>query len=328
VHYIGYFADNDTIFGSSYDDPDTKTGGTPSRIFVTLNSSESIPANFSGYSNTIDDQFVEGFIEGLVGIKSNESGMIGPLPPEKAYGVSPKIGDEINLTEIYGTTYVLGFLEVKENAPMPIDYVPFLGNGTTTLYTLREDWHYIGEIIDALYPTWTNATVVTAINETLIWMYTTPPDDLDEYFDWTSVDAASGEQIAYPDGKTKIISTDDTEIIISHDLDVGESITVTGLFGQQVAFTVESITSDTINTSYIVDQTTGDKGYQDFNRTTTIARNETRNITVPDIPAGLLEMQLFSFLRNSDPTFKLSFNDLSDKTVKFAVQIVDVYRPS
>ena len=57
----------------------------------------------------------------------------------------------------------------------------FFGDVQTTLYIVRDESHYVGEIVDTYFdvqnlPLWENATVVTKINETLLWKYTTPTE--------------------------------------------------------------------------------------------------------------------------------------------------------
>lgn len=95
VHYIGRYADNGTVFDTSYQYVDNKTGGTPLKVFVTLNSSLEPPE--TGYSQF----FVEGFIEGLEGLEEGEEATIGPIPPEKAYGARG--------VQVDDTFYTLGF---------------------------------------------------------------------------------------------------------------------------------------------------------------------------------------------------------------------------
>jgi len=108
LNYIGRYASNNTIFDTSYNDTETKTGGTPLKVFVTLNSSDI--SSKSGYSTVI-----EGFADGLIGLKENESRTIGPIPPEKAYGVKPIIGDILDLTDLIGVTQIYKIVDIKED---------------------------------------------------------------------------------------------------------------------------------------------------------------------------------------------------------------------
>ncbi|RLI64484.1 MAG: hypothetical protein DRO67_04065 [Candidatus Asgardarchaeum californiense] len=340
VNYIGRYASNDTIFDSSYNDSQNRTGGTPLRIFVNTDPNEAPSSKFGEYSNMVvnktgDEFFVRGFINGLIGMKKGESGVIGPLSPGQAYGVTPKIGDIINLSSFYKATYNLTYnviyeiVDIQENMSMPADYIMDLGNKTTTLYTLREAWHYIGEINNDLYPSpeWKNSTVVTKINETKIWMYTTPPNNLSENFTWIISDINSGMRIQFPENSSSISSINNTTIVITHNPKINSTINVTSsIWGYVDSYTVENVTNDTIITYYT--NSTGNKSYFNFERNTIIPRNSTRNITIEAIPGETLEEYVFSSLRSLDSNFTLSLHPLANQTVYFEVEIVDVHKAS
>jgi hypothetical protein len=162
VHYIGKYASNDSIFDSSYAFPENKTGGTPTKIFATLNITAVPGENYTAYSNMIDDQFIEGFIENLIGMKQGQTKTTASIPAEKAYGVSPKVGDLADLTEyienvygidLEGKNYSYTVFSIKNNSTMPPMYASYFGNITTTIFTVRDNSHYIGEFI-ALYSSW------------------------------------------------------------------------------------------------------------------------------------------------------------------------------
>jgi FKBP-type peptidyl-prolyl cis-trans isomerase 2 len=102
VNYIGRYADNNTIFDSSYQFPENKTGGSPLNIFVTLNKTLAPPEGYESYSQ----QFIDGLMEGLIGLEEGEEATIGPIPPEKAYGDNPaEIGDQFTTTTITASNY-------------------------------------------------------------------------------------------------------------------------------------------------------------------------------------------------------------------------------
>lgn len=335
INYIGRYYSNNTIFDSSYSDPKNKTGGDPVKIFVSLNLSATPTSNFSAYSNKINGEFVEGFIENLVGMKNGQSKTTSPIPPEKAYGVSPKVGDDINLTKYYELYYgielgerkiVYKIIRIQENESMPSDYQQALGNGTTTLYTIREDWHIIGENTEQLFPSWNNATIVTKINETKIWMHTTPPTNLTQNFTWIDYNAITGMRIDYPKNSSSITDITNDTIVITHSPSVNSTILISSAYSQ-VTYTVKSVSATMINTSYSPSQG-GNISYYDFNRTTRITRNTSRNITNSGLPAEFLESYLFQTLRNFDSNFHLSINTLTDKTVYFEIYVVKVYKAS
>lgn len=324
VNYIGRYASNGTVFDTSYSDLENKTDGAPLNIFVSLNASEMPPVGYETYKSGM----IKGFMEGLIGLDEGETTTIGPIPPEKAYGVYPKVGDIINLTEIYGTTAsaVYEISGIQENVSMPDDFVSTYSNVTTSLYVLREAWHYVGEIIETAYPSWDNSSVVTKINETLLWMEITPSTDIDENFTWIEVDVDTGIQTTYPENASSINNMTNETIVVTHNLKVNDTIEVASMFGSMY-YTVENITNDTINASYVVDAG-GNKSYAEFDRVTTIQRNQTQNITYPAFPGEFLEEQLFSYLRVFTSNFSLGYNDLAGKTLNFEVQILEVYKTS
>ncbi len=320
IHYIGRYANNNTIFDTSYDDADNKSGGEPLNFFVTLNSSESPDALYSDYSNSINGEFIKGFIENLIGLKEGENFTTDDIPPEKAYGIKPSEGDIINLSDFGGG--VVKIVRINENAKTPPEWVQFGldPNQTMTIYTLRDESHYIGEYVELNYPSWENSSIVTKINETLIWMRINPPYEIGEKFGW--IDIKGIEPITYPENSTSITNINDTTIVLNHSPSVNESIQVQEGFSI-VSYTVENLTDNKI-IAYI--EESGNKSYKEFNRTTIIERNQTQEIIV-DVPDLSLE-QIFPYVRELDPDFILSLSPLADETVYFEIEIIDIYKAS
>jgi len=320
VNYIGRHASNGTVFDSSYEDVENKTGGIPLQMFVSINSSETPPKY--GYMGII-----EGLAEGLVGLKENDTATIGPIPPEKAYGIRPKVGDILNLTELAGTTYVYKIVKMQENATMPAEIEQYFGNGTTTLYVLREDWHYIGEILTTSpYLSWENSSIVTKLNETLLWIYTSPSNEIGENFTWSEFDISNGETITFPEKSSNLISLNETSIVITHNPQINSTINVVMYGGYYtMSYVIGSVTNQTINASY-VDDASGDTLYKEFDRQITIPRNETQNITM-EIPEEYLEV-LLSQIRDALDNFNLSLDTLAGESLIFDVEIVKVYKTS
>jgi len=332
VHYIGRYVSNDTIFDSSYIDPENKTGGYPIRVFVTLNSSETPPDEYSSYSPLIGDDYVEGFIKGLIGFKTKQIGQIGPLGSEKAYGIKPKAGDIIDLTEMAGTDYILKILEIKENVPMPAELIQYFGDENTTIYVLREESHYIGEVIniysDALgTPIWENASVVTKINETHLWHYTTPIEGLYENITWVFTNLEEGNMINYPTNSTDVTSINKTSFTITHTPSINDTIQYfDNNYPTGIDYVIENIIDDKIITYLDDGSSEENKTIREFARSETIQRNRTQQITT-SFPLEYLEM-LFSFLRTSDSGIIFSLGPLADEKVYFEVEIVEVHKPS
>jgi len=342
VHYISRYASNGTVFDSSYDDVENKTGGTPLNVFVTLNTSESPPDDYLSYFSDPLDAGMDymyyalspigvkgGFIDSLIGLEEGDKETTGFIPPEKAYGVLIKPGDIINFS-LVGIPLEFKVIDIQKNATITEDlkdYYPDLE--TLDLCTLRQESYYIGEVIDR-YSSWINSTVVTKINETKIWTYVTPTTELNENFTWVYLDSETAIQTTYPTNSSSISSINDTTIVVTHSPEVNSTIETAfyyaeyGMFVPGESYTVENISDDKINAS--ITDSEGNKTYYEFSRTVTIQRNETQNITQA-IPWDSLESLLLA-LRFMDDDFSLGLNHLAGETVYFEVEIVKVYKTS
>lgn len=280
VHYISRYSSNDTVFSTSYEDSDAKTGGLPLKVFVHTSYQEYSPTNFSDYYSSIYTAILmqdatyadylatplavkQGFVDALINMSKNESKITDAIAPENAYGTTPEIGDIINLSSL-GYDAELSILEIQENAAVPPEFE--LDIETTTMYILRDESHYIGEIINSIdgvtYSSWPDSSVVTKINDTLIWIYTTPINSIGEDFTWITdtFDLASSTQITttYPLNTSQITTFDDDQIIVTHNPEIGDEITVTytsGFFGfSTYTYKIVELTEDQIVTVEITDQ--------------------------------------------------------------------------
>lgn len=347
LNYIGKYSSNDTIFSTSYDDPVAKTGGAPLKVFV----NDSIIAEpnelFVDYINSplrafSIEEYIElmkspvgtnkGFFEELTNAKINpEDGTFttGDIPPEKAYGISVKMNSLINLTPLSGEWLEYEVVNIQYNEPMPQEIFDIYGDAfgeTTTIFTLGENMHYIGKEVVEKYPNWQGSTIITKLNETKMWMYTTPPDDLEENFTWADIDQETGEKIDYPVNTSSIESINEDTIIIVHNPKKNDTITESiyysmyGMYLTNNTYTVEYIDDDKINISY--DDGTGNKSYKEISRFSTVERNETQDIT-QELAGDILEVQLL-FLRLTEDTFTYSYHPLSDETVYFEIEIVEI----
>jgi len=322
VNFIGRFASNNTIFASSYNDTINKIGGTPLNLFVSTNTSESPPTGYEDYTNLIDDYYVKGLIEGLVGLKEGQEATIGPIPPEKAYGIYPKAGDNFTIPD------------PSSGKDIKIQFVDVTADETTTLFVVRMNYYSPGEKT-TVYLSWENATVVTKINDTKVWMYTTPPEDRITNFTWMSYDPYNYITTIYPENTSSVTSINDTTIIVTHNPQINAVFLIYSEYNSYYNYyygydypypyyyTVVSLTNETINVSY-VDESTGETSYYDFNRTVTIVRNESQDITetytTPDMEYFLSEMKNYYL-----PDLTFSVNTLAGETLIYEVQIVKIY---
>jgi len=318
VNYIGRYASNNTVFDSSYEDYETKSGATPLQIFVTLDPESYPPDGYENYTSG----WIEGFIEGLVGLKEGQTTTIGPIPPEKAYGLYPSVGDKIDISdESLASDMHLEFLDVQKDAAMPEEYIGVLPGNTTTLFILKDLSYSLNQKL-TLYETWKNSTTITKINDTQIWLRTTPPDDKMTNFTWVELDPY-GSEVNYWENKSTVTTLNESKIIVTHTPDIGETLLMSSGY-TDIEYTVVNMTDDKINMSY-----TGYDGnitYMEIDRTETIERNQTQNITY-FWPYEMMDY-VISILTQIDPDFKYSLHPLAGESLLFEVTIEEVQKTS
>lgn len=83
VHYILRYASNDTFIQASYEDMLNRSGGTPLKVFVSLNQSHMPPEK---YAANYSSQMIKGFIEGLIGLEKGKTANF-TVKPRNGYGV-------------------------------------------------------------------------------------------------------------------------------------------------------------------------------------------------------------------------------------------------
>ena len=317
VNYIGRFALNNSIFESSYNDVENKSDGIPINVFISFDLIGEPPEGYEAYSSNL----IEGFMEGLIGLTEGETATIGPIPPEKAYGVKPKVGDVILFP---GQTsndqdLIIDIVGIIENTTMPEEFIGFFGNITTTLYNLRANYSVGDEIL--LYPSWAEDSIVTKVNETMLWTYTTPSEDQRENFTW--VDNISNTE--FWDSASSVTSIDDTTIIVTHSPDIGATMQYSLDISNSITYTVVNLTDDKINVSYL--DNTGNTSYTELNRTIVIKRNVSQ-VTIINYPKEGLE-QLLTYLKFTiNPDLEFSLDPYADLTLLYEIEVVKVYKTS
>lgn len=317
INYVGRLSDG-SVFDSSYNDSENKTGGTPANFFITLDPYATPSDEYSTYMTGI-----EGFIEQIIGLSEGDSLVLDPIPPEKAYGTIPKIGDVINIeNESLGQDINLEFIDIQENVSLPEDYAGFGFADPTTLYVVKDQTHYIGETL-TLYLAWENATVVTKMNDTTIWVYTTPPVDKTTNFTWMDMDPNTGETIRYWENKSSA-EINDTTIVVTHTPDIGEMINLTSDY-YTISYTVVNLTDDKINLSYD-DDMDGNLSYYELDRKITIPRNQTQEI-VYYFPPEFLDYLVNYIFNPLDSSINYNIeHPLSGETLYFEVEIEKIYK--
>ena len=118
VHYIGRYASNDTVFSTSYDDAEAKTGGTPLHVFISDNESAAPPEDYTDYYTNIfsflmdqDTTYLDylaspfaikqDFYQYLIDMEEGETKTTEVLQPEDAFGLEPNIGDNFAVNKTF-----------------------------------------------------------------------------------------------------------------------------------------------------------------------------------------------------------------------------------
>ena len=354
VHYIGRYASNDTVFSTSYDNAETKTGGTPLHVFINDNGSASPPVDYSEYYTNISSFLMssdttyldyltspfsikQDFYQYLIGMKEGETKTTELLQPEDAFGLKPDIGDSFAVNETFlGYPIEMDFsiLDIQENQTVPAEYG--LDVNTSTFYVLRDNSYYLDQVMSAngtTYSSWDDSTKVSAINDTTIWLYTTPTTAVGENFTWivNEYDGYYSITTTFPTSTSAITSMNNSTIVVTHTPQVGNEIVVDTLlemynYQYDTTYTVVNVTDDKINTSYPTDDE-GNISYFEFDRTETIQRNVTQDIT-SSAPGQILEEQIFLILRAIDENFTVSLSPLADEEVYFEFIVEEVYKTS
>jgi hypothetical protein len=268
VNYIGRYASNGTVFDSSYEDAENKTGGIPLQMFISINSSETSPKY--GYTGII-----EGLAEGLVGLKENATATIGPIPPEKAYGAKKLgIGDtfstinlalEVNQT-VQVTNLTSNFISLKWIN------VETLGKFTMPQMILKNLSSMDQSEMITIPPPhsiWENSTEIINITDETVTVKTTPTasENLSETLKPIQ-HGITDIMFIFPDATTA--TWNETTITITSSPEIDKSYQYsqdTGMgYVMNMTFTIEAIVNDTINISVMYEDSE-EKIYQEVNST-------------------------------------------------------------
>jgi len=168
----------------------------------------------------------------------------------------------------------------------------------------------------------------------MIWLYTTPTTAVDENFTWivNVYDGYYSITTTFPTNTSAITSMNNSTIVVIHTPQVGDEIVVDTLlemysYQYDTTYTVVDVTDDKINTSYPIDEEGINVSYFEFDRTETIQRNVTQDIT-SSAPEQILEEQIFLILRAIDENFTVSLSPLADEEVYFEFIVENVYKTS
>ena len=338
LEYIGRYADNNTIFDSSYDDVENKTGGQPLKVFVTLDENALPPVDYrANYSSSI----ITGLMEELPGLKLGETYTIGPISPEKAYGAKKlKVGSIFNTSTFAINTLDQSLslnqtLQVTKLNDIVIN-LKWVDIDTTHKFTMPQI--LLGNLSSSVqedmitipppYFIWENASEILSINDNDTVTVKTTPNKLDTIYDTI-------EQIQYGFGTNDIFmifpdattaSYDETTITLTSDPTVGsEYLYVYEYFGQEIImnYKVENITDTTINISATY-QDTNESQCLEVNKTLSFDRIYYMKSVYNDIPMVYADSLIGADIQREG----YSLHELAGEALIFEVYVEKIIKTS
>ena len=324
VNYIGRYASNNTVFDSSYVDWVNKTNATALKVFVSYDQNATSPK--SGYTAGM----IEGFMDGLIGMKEGQTKTIGPIPPEKAYGTNKFDVGAIFTSQYFAfgmnqTVQVTNY--TSENLTVKWIQMENLGNFTMPQLVIK-DLQSTNETDMVIYPPpyyiWENSTVITNITDSTVTVFTTPTKSTN--LSDTVLDVRDGEKqmLIFPNVTTA--TWNNTTITVICSPVVGENYTFqTPGYTEMVNITihVNSIVGEIINVT-ITNDLSPEPTYLDVYKTLTFNRTTTLPRYYKDIPS----MYISYFYGEDIEKAGYSLDALAGETLLFEVTIEKVYKTS
>jgi FKBP-type peptidyl-prolyl cis-trans isomerase 2 len=322
VNYIGRYASNNTVFDSSYNNSINKTGGTPLKIFVSKNTNATSPK--AGYTTDI----VKGLMEGLIGLKEGQTKIIGPIPPEKAYGANKFAIGSIFTSQYLAfgmnqTAIVTNY--TSENLSLKWIQMENLGNFTMPQLVIK-NLQSQNETEMVIYPPpyylWENSTSIINITDTNVTVRTTPTKSTNISDIVKDVRDGEKQMLIFPNVTTA--SWDNTTITVTCSPVKGQnySFQTEGYTGMiNVSVHINNITGDIINVTITNDQDSTPT-YLDAYKTLTFNRTYILPRIYKDIPSMYISYLYQQDIENAG----YSLDKLAGESLTFEVTIEKVYK--
>ena len=324
VNYLGRYASNNTVFDSSYVDWKNKTNATALKVFVSYNKSATSPK--SGYSA----ELIEGFMDGLIGLQEGQTKIIGPIPPEKAYGTN-----KFGVGAIFTTQYLaFGMNQTVEvtnytNGNLSVRWIQLENLGNFTMPQLIiNNLTSLNETEMVIYPPpyyiWENSTFIVNITDTNVTVSTNPTKSTNLSDVVKDVRHGEKQMLIFPNATTA--SWDDTTITVVCSPVVGQNYTFqtqgyTGMIN--ITIHINSIIGDTINVTVTNDQSP-EPSYLDVYRILSFNRTFTLPRLYKDIPS----MYISYFYGEDIQKAGYSIEPLAGESLTFEVTIEKIYKTS
>lgn len=329
IHYIGTLSDG-TIFDSSYSDPETKTGGSPLKVFISLDPFASPPTGYLQYSAGL----LEGFMQGLIGLKEGETAVIGPIPPEEAYGEN-----RLDIGSVFSTETLAIMLDVDVEVIEVTDKgivvkwinVEDFGNFTSPqaiisdFEMLQIDQSRAIQIPPPGY-LWENSTRIEKISNDSVEVKihpTTSENIVEEFYPiYTAENLMKPTYFVIPN--VTIATWDNDTITLSTEVEIGDNFTLSQeMYGMvfTTTFTVVDVSDTKVNFS--IESEGEDIQYNEVNKLFTFNRTyEIKRIF--EIP----ELYLNYFFSEDIEDAGYSIHPLAGEALTFEVTVKEVYKTS
>jgi len=322
VNYIGRYASNNTIFDTSYKYAENKSGGTPLKVFL-----KTFPEEASwkpGYTTDI----IEGFREGLIGMQEGQTKIIGPIPPEKAYGANKLTEGAIFTTQYLAfgmnqtvivsnyTSENISFkwieMENLSNFTMPQLIIKNLQSENETEMVLYPPPYYI----------WKNSTSIINVTDTTVTVSTTPTKKTNLTDIVTDVRDGEKQMLIFPNATTASWTDTTITVVCSPQKGWNYTFQTQGYSGMvNVSIHINNITGDKINVTITNDQST-EPTYLDIYKTLTF----NRTFVLPRIYRDIPSMYISYFYAEDIQKAGYSLEPLAGESLIFEVTLEKVYK--
>jgi FKBP-type peptidyl-prolyl cis-trans isomerase 2 len=320
INYIGRYSSNNTIFDTSYQFANNKSGGTPLKVFVSFDANATSPK--AGYTAGL----IKGFMQGIIGMQEGQTKTIGPIAPADGYGANRlKVGDSFKSKALtasnlnYQINQTLQLVEwTSGNITVKWTNVEDLGNFTMPEGIIVADLSQITlspyEYLPPYY-LWPNSSHITNITDEKVTIITTPTKahNITDNISFISTGVNLG--FIFPDATT---ATWNATTITVHSSPVKGKVYLMNYSGSLLNITVGNITATHINVSV---EYGGQTQNLETNRTISFNRSYVmRRVFV-------LSTQYASYIIGSDvENAGFSLNPLAGEYLTFEVTIEKVYK--
>jgi len=292
IEYVGRYASNNTVFDTNNETVAKEEGiynknrtYEPLKVYINPDDKKIPPKGYEGYRTVI-----EGLKEGLIGMREGEEKIIGPIPPKKGYGMPVTVNTTFNTS-----LFTFGRFEQEFK-------VTKVGKNYVVLR-----WEVEPGMKFTIFPFWENGTSVLKVNDTRVWLITTPTqtENLTIFMEWPNL--------------TSVVYNE-TNITFIQNPKIGTNTTNPFNSADQHFYKILNLTDKKIIVSY--KDKNGTEHTTEWNRTVSIARivNQTRIYNVSSM--------FYPYLEDDISRYGLSFNKLAGETLYYDVKILKVHKLS